>query len=68
MVQFESVLKGHGFTGCGKTRVETGLAPSGITGEVWFGQVLGRARLHSLRKNEMLHLILGGAAVYRCDN
>ena len=25
-------------------------------------------RLHSLRKNSVLHLILGGAAVYRCDN
>jgi hypothetical protein len=24
--------------------------------------------LNNLRKNSMLHLILGGAAVYRCDN
>jgi hypothetical protein len=24
--------------------------------------------LSSLRKNSVLHLILGGAAVYRCDN
>src|ERR1019366_3978289 len=26
----------------------------------------GRARLHRLRKKSVLHLILGGAAVYRC--
>jgi hypothetical protein len=26
------------------------------------------ARLNRLRKNSVLHLILGGAAVYRCDN
>ena len=26
-----------------------------------------RAPLYNLRKNSMLHLILGGAAVYRCD-
>jgi hypothetical protein len=25
------------------------------------------ASLYSLRKNSMLHLILGGAAVHRCD-
>jgi hypothetical protein len=30
--------------------------------------VLGSARLYSLRKNSVLHLILGGAAVHRCDN
>jgi hypothetical protein len=35
VVQFESVLKGHGY---------------------------------SLRKKSLLHLFLGGAAVYRCDN
>ena len=29
--------------------------------------VLGRARLYSLRKNSMLHLILGGAALQRCE-
>jgi hypothetical protein len=27
VVQFEAVLKGHGFTACGKTRVVTGLCP-----------------------------------------
>jgi hypothetical protein len=27
-----------------------------------------KTRLHSLRKKSMLHLVLGGAAVYRCDN
>jgi hypothetical protein len=27
-----------------------------------------RAPLHSLRKKSALHLILGGAAVHRCDN
>ena len=26
------------------------------------------ARLYSLRKNSVVHPILGGAAVYRCDN
>ena len=30
--------------------------------------VLGRARLHRLRKNSMLLVILGGAALQRCDN
>jgi len=29
--------------------------------------VLGRARLYSLLKNSALPLLLGGAAVYRCD-
>ena len=32
-----------------------------------FGRVLA-ARLNGLRKKSVLHLILGGAAVYRCDN
>ena len=30
--------------------------------------VLGRARLHRLRKKPALPLLLGGAAVYRCGN
>ena len=29
--------------------------------------VLGRARFYRLRKKSVLHLIFGGAAVYRCD-
>jgi len=29
--------------------------------------ILGGAALHNLRKNSMRYLILGGAAVYRCD-
>src|SRR5713101_5684612 len=31
-----------GFTECGKTRVETGLAPSGPTEKLWFERVLGK--------------------------
>ncbi len=34
---------------------------------LWFHKsVLGRARLHRLLKNSVLHLILGGAALQRC--
>ena len=33
-----------------------------------FEAVLKRARLHSLRKNPILVLLLGGAAVYRRDS
>ena len=32
------------------------------------GSTFCKERVHSLRKNSMLNLILGGAAVYRCDN
>jgi hypothetical protein len=31
------------------------------------GKSYSQARLYSLRKNSMLRLILGGAAVHRCD-
>jgi hypothetical protein len=41
---------------------------SQLAGKLGFERVLGRARLHSLRKNSLLQLLLGGAAVYRCDN
>jgi hypothetical protein len=40
VVQLELVLKGHGFTGCGKSRVETGLAPSNATRKLWFDRFL----------------------------
>ena len=36
VVQLELVLKGHGFTGCGKSRVETGLTPSNASRKLWF--------------------------------
>jgi len=51
-----------------ETRVETGLAPSQTAEQLWVVSVLGRAWLHRLRKNSMLHLILGGAALQRCNN
>jgi hypothetical protein len=35
---------------------------------VFHKSVLGRARLHRLRKKSVLHLILGGAALQRCGN
>jgi len=46
-------------------RVETGLAPSPTAEQLWVVLLLGRARLHRLRKNSTLHLILGGAA-FQC--
>jgi hypothetical protein len=61
--------EGHAFTGClktrvRKTRVETGLAPSQTRQRI-LAPLLGRARLHSLRKNSDFDLVLKGRGFSR---
>jgi len=47
----DSVRQECGFTGCGRTRVETGLAPSQTAEELRFRRALGRARLQPCRSS-----------------